>query len=224
MAVAADVQAAARVVMVVGATGLVGREVLAALLADDNCTAVHTLGRKPPGPQHARLTTHIVDFARLPALPRVDDVYIALGTTIKVAGSQAAFRAIDFDAVLAVAKAARATGATRLGVVSAMGADARSAVFYNRVKGEAEDALRALGFPRLVIAQPSMISGDRAALGQPGRSAEHYALPLMALFRPLIPANYRAVSARDVALSLIAAVAQAQPGCKVLLSGALQRG
>ena len=105
-----------------------------------------------------------------------------------------------------------------------MGADATSAVFYNRVKGEAEDALQALGFPSLVIARPSMLSGDRAALGQPGRPGEHFALPLMALFKPAIPANYRAVAARDVARSLIAAVAQGQPGCRVLLSGALQRG
>ena len=224
-AVADDRAAAARVVMVAGATGLVGREVLAALLADDSCKAVHALGRKAPGTQHPKLTAHVVDFARLPAkLPRVDEAYITLGTTIKVAGSRAAFRAIDFDAVVAVAKAALAAGATRLGIVSAMGADATSAVFYSRVKGEAEDALQALGFPSLVIARPSMLSGDRAALGQPGRPGEHFALPLMALFKPAIPANYRAVAARDVARSLIAAVAQGQPGCRVLLSGALQRG
>ena len=223
MAVVADDRAAARVVMVAGATGLVGREVLAGLLADRRYGAVHTLGRKPPSQKHSKLTAHVVDFARLPTLPRLDDAYIALGTTIKVAGSQAAFRAVDLDAVIAAAQAARAAGATRLGVVSAMGADARSAIFYNRIKGEAEDALRTLGFDSLVIARPSMISGDRAALGQPGRSGEHFALPLMALFKPLIPANYRTVAARDVALSLIDAVAQGQPGCRVLPSGALQR-
>ena len=223
-AVADDRAAAARVVMVAGATGLVGREVLAALLADSSCIAVHALGRKAPGTRHPKLTAHVVDFARLPAkLPRVDEAYITLGTTIKVAGSQAAFRAVDLDAVLAVAKAARAAGATRLGVVTAMGADAYSRIFYNQIKGEAEDGLGALGFPSLVIARPSMISGDRAALGQPGRTGEHFAKPLMALFKPFIPANYRAVAARDVALSLIEAVRQGQPGCRVLLSGALQR-
>ena len=220
-----DRAAAARVVMVAGATGLVGREVLAALLADNTCTAVHALGRKAPGAQHAKLTAHVVDFARLPAkLPRMDEAYITLGTTIKVAGSQAAFRAVDLDAVLAVAKAARAAGATRLGVVTAMGADAHSRIFYNQIKGEAEDCLRALEFSSLVIARPSMISGDRAALGQPGRTGEHFAKPLMALFKPIIPANYRTVAARDVALSLMEAVRQGQPGCRVLLSGALQRG
>ena len=224
MAAVVDDRAEARGVMVAGATGLVGQEVLAALLDDKRCSAVHTLGRKPPAQRHPKLTAHVVDFARLPALPRLDDAYIALGTTIKVAGSQAAFRAVDLDAVVAAAQAARAAGATRLGVVSAMGADAHSAVFYNRVKGEAEDALRALGFASLVIARPSMISGDRAALGQPGRSGEHFALPLMALFKSVIPANYHAVAARDVALSLIEAVAQGHPGCRVMLSGALQRG
>src|SRR5581483_6669242 len=77
----------------------------------------------------------------LPPLPPVDEVYLALGTTIKVAGSQAAFRAVDYDANLAVARAALAAGARRCGLVSAMGADAKSKVFYNRVKGELEEAL-----------------------------------------------------------------------------------
>jgi len=104
--------------------------------------------------------------------PAVDDVFIALGTTIKVAGSREAFRAVDFDAVVAVARAARAAGATRLGVVSAMGADSRSPVFYNRVKGEMEDAVQGLGFETVVIARPSLLAGDRTALKQAPRPGE----------------------------------------------------
>ena len=109
-----------------------------------------------------------------------------------------------------------------MGVVTAMGADATSAVFYNRVKGEAEDALQALGFPCLVIARPSMLSGDRAALGQPGRLGEHFALPLMALFKPAIPANYRSVSASDVAGALVNAVMSTEKGCRILNSSSMQ--
>lgn len=208
--------------MVAGATGLVGREVLAALLADRRTTSVLALGRRQLKEQHPRLTSLEVDFAQLPQLPHVDDAYIALGTTIKVAGSQQAFRAVDFDAVVAVAKAARAAGATRLGVVSAMGADTQSRVFYSRVKGEAEQALAALGFASLVIARPSLLVGDRDSLGQPVRTGERIGFVVSNLLRPVIPANYRAIRAADVARALVAAVQEGRPGQRVLLSGEMQ--
>lgn len=115
--------ATGRIALLAGAAGLVGREILHGLLADDSVVAVHVLVRRPVDLRQAKLTAHVVDFAALPALPLVDEAWLALGTTIKVAGSQSAFRAVDFDANLAVAKAARAAGATRLGLVSAMGAD-----------------------------------------------------------------------------------------------------
>jgi uncharacterized protein YbjT (DUF2867 family) len=218
MAQVADV----RVALVAGATGLVGREVLAALLADKSYSAVHSIGRRTLPLQHPKLTQHTLDFANLPALPKADDVYIALGTTIKVAGSQAAFRAVDFDAVVAVALAAHAQGATHLGVVSAMGADAASPIFYSRVKGETEGALGKLGFQTLVVARPSQLDGDRAALKQPGRSGESIALPLMRALRPLIPANYRAIAANDVATALTHALKTRPAGRHVLLSGEMQ--
>ena len=205
----------------VGATGLVGRQVLAALLADDSYTSVHSVGRRALDLQHPKLVQHIVDFKALPALPKVDDVFIALGTTIKVAGSQAAFRAVDFEAVVAVASAAHAAGARQLGVVSAMGADAGSAIFYNRTKGEMEEALAQIGFASLVIARPSMLAGDREALGQPARIGERIALALSKFLKPLIPANYRAIQARDVAHALIKAVKTGQPGVQKLLSGSM---
>ncbi len=99
-----------KTVLLAGATGLVGRELLAALLADPAVAAVHALGRRALDVQHPKLTSHGVDFAALPSLPRIDEAYVALGTTIKVAGSQAAFRAIDLDAVAAVARAAQGAG------------------------------------------------------------------------------------------------------------------
>jgi uncharacterized protein YbjT (DUF2867 family) len=100
------------------------------------------VSRRALDARHPKLQVHVVDFRRLPALAPVDEAYLALGTTIKVAGSQAAFRAVDLDANLAVAKAAIAAGAKRVALVSAVGADARSSVFYNRVKGELEEALK----------------------------------------------------------------------------------
>lgn len=228
-----------RTVLLAGATGLVGRELLAGLLADPQVAVVHTLARRDFAASHPKLTQHRVDFAALSAtpdfaalsvtsdfaasraVPTVDEVYLALGTTIKVAGSQAAFRAVDFDANLAVARAARAAGARRLGLVSAMGADPRSPVFYNRVKGELEAALAALGYDGLVIARPSFLAGDRAALGQPVRGGETLALRVSTWLRPLIPANYRSIQARDVAAALLRAVPAAQ-GRAVLLSASMQ--
>jgi len=214
-------RATGRVALVAGATGLVGREILAAILADKTYVAVHGVGRRALATTHPKLTFHVLDFTALPALPAVDDVFIALGTTIKVAGSQRAFRAVDFDAVLAVANAARASGASRLGIVSAMGASETSLIFYNRVKGEMEHAVSRLGFDSLVFARPSMLMGNRDSLGQPGRSGEKLALIFMQ-FRALVPANYRAIEAGRVARALVHAVKTAEKGTRVLLSGEMQ--
>jgi uncharacterized protein YbjT (DUF2867 family) len=219
--VAATVAAAGRTAVVAGASGLVGREILQGLLADDSVAAVHALGRRPLGLSHPKLTSHAVDFTALPPLPPATEVYLALGTTIKVAGSQEAFRAVDFSANLAVARAALAAGTRRLGLVSAMGADPRSSLFYNRVKGETEQALAALGFDALVIARPSFLAGDREALGQPVRGGEKLALRVSRVLKPLIPANLRSIAAADVARALLAHVPVAQ-GRVVLPSGAMQ--
>lgn len=204
-----------------GATGLVGRRILEGLLADGSVTAVHALGRREPGVAHPKLIPHVVDFAALPPLPPLEEVYLALGTTIKAAGSRTAFRAVDFEANLAVARAARAAGTRRAGLVSAMGADALSRIFYNRVKGEIEDALTRLQFEGLVIARPSLLVGDRGTLGQPARSAESVATAVSKLLGPLLPANYRPIAAADVARALLARMPSSR-GRVVLLSGEMQ--
>lgn len=211
-----------RSVLIAGATGLVGRELLRGLLADETVRQVHALGRRPPAQASPKLRFHAVDFTALPVLPAADECYIALGTTIKAAGSQEAFRAVDHDAVVNVAKAARAAGASRLGVVSAMGADARSSIFYSRVKGETEAALGNLGFDTLVIARPSMLAGDRASLGQPPRGGEQLALTISRWLGPLIPAGYRPIRAASVARALLQAV-PASTGRRVMLSGELRK-
>jgi uncharacterized protein YbjT (DUF2867 family) len=211
-----------RTVIIAGATGLVGKDILAGLLADRTVVAVHSFGRRAPAIQHPKLTAHVVDFAALPVLPPADEVYLALGTTIKVAGSQAAFRAVDYDANLAVATASLAAGARKAGLVSAMGADASSKVFYSRVKGELENALAQIPFEGLVIARPSMLVGNREALGQPTRRGEELAFALGKVLGFLIPANYKPIAAAAVARALLSAVPSAK-GEKVLLSGAMRR-
>jgi len=210
------------VALVAGATGLVGRAVLDLLLADKRYSAVHCVGRRAPARQGSRLAVHLVDsFAGFKA-PPVDDVFIALGTTIKTAGSRAAFRAVDFDAVLAVARAGRDAGATRLGLVSAMGADPHSMLFYTRIKGEAEQALSQLGFSTLVVVRPSFLAGDRASLGQPLRGGEKLAINLSKRLSRVIPLNYQSISADKVARTLVEEVAVRQ-GHHVVLSGDMHR-
>lgn len=213
--------ASKRSIALAGATGLVGREILCGLLADDSVARIVVVGRRPPAEAHPKIEFIAVDFAAMPALPPVDECYIALGTTIRVAGSQKSFRAVDYDAVVNVASAAKAAGARRLGVVSAMGAGAKSNVFYSRVKGEMEEALASMNFDTLVIARPSMLAGDREALGQPVRSGEGLALKVSNKLGWLIPANYRSIDVRKVANALLRSVPSSK-GRRVLLSGEMQ--
>lgn len=205
--------------LIAGATGLVGQELLPMLLGSPRYAQVLVLLRRavPELAPSGKLKPQVVDFASLPAQPPVDDVFIALGTTIKVAGSQAAFRAVDFDAVVNTAVAARQAGATRLGVVSALGASASSGVFYNRVKGEMQEAVGALGFESVVIVQPSLLVGDRTKLGQPVRSGEIWGARLLGW----LPRSVRPIAARQVAQALLREVTRGEPGIRLLRSGQL---
>jgi len=211
--------------VVAGATGLVGRELVGLLLGDRAVGSVVALVRRrsPAMSALSGLTQVVADFTQLPALPDSDDAFCCLGTTIKSAGSKQAFRAVDLDAVLAFARAARAAGATRLGVVSALGADATSRVFYNRVKGAMEAAVAALGYDSVIIARPSLLLGDREALGQPLRPAERLAAWVTGPLGALIPARVRPIEARVVARSLMRAVQQGESGVWRFDSAALHK-
>ncbi len=165
-----------------------------------------------------------VDFDRLGVgepLPTVDDVYICLGTTMKIAGSKENFRAVDFDYVVRVAEQARAGGATRLAVVSSVGASVDSRTFYLRVKGEMEAAVSDLGFERLTILRPSLLIGERPT---DKRLAEGISQVLMPLIDPLLRGNllrYRSVRGESVARAMIAANLSGQDGTHILEYGAI---
>jgi uncharacterized protein YbjT (DUF2867 family) len=210
-----------------GATGLVGRQLLLQALAEPGLQRLHTLGRRaPPGVNDPRLQAQAVDFAALPALPPAGPqaaAVCALGTTIRVAGSQAAFRAVDHDAVLAFARAVRGAGVQRFGLVSALGADPAASVFYNRVKGEVEAALQTLGFASLVIVRPSLLLGDRTALGQPERLGERLGQVLSRPLGALLPARWRPIEAAVVARALWRAMQAGRPGVQFIESGDLQQ-
>jgi uncharacterized protein YbjT (DUF2867 family) len=192
-----------RRVAIAGASGLVGQYILQSLLADDSVVQVHALGRRKLAKQHPKITEHLVDFRHLPAFPAVDELYLALGTTIRDAGSEAAFRAVDFAANLAVAEAATAAGARRVALVSAAGANAQSRNFYSRVKGELEEALSQLDTDALLVARPSLLLGDRATLQQPVRRAEHLAQTVFGRLGWLLPTGLRPVAAQSVANALV---------------------
>ncbi len=203
---------------IAGATGLVGRALAAELPHGLALVRRPTAGLPIP--------TATVDYGSpvsFSALPAPHRVFIALGTTMAQAGSRAAFRAADFEAVITVARAAREAGAAHCALVSAMGADARSKVFYNQVKGEAEDALIALGFDRLVIARPSLLDGERDRLDQPHRAGEAWALRLARPLAALIPAPWRPIAPRRIARALRLALESPGPAVQVVESGELQR-
>lgn len=200
--------------LLAGATGLVGGLVLKTLLTDPAYERVTAVGRRKLAETHPKLTSLVVDFDRLADMAaelKADHVYCCLGTTIKVAGSQAAFRKVDHDYVEALAKAGRAGGAGRFMLVSAVGANAKSHVFYSRVKGEAEHAVEAQGYTAVHIFRPSFLLGER----QEHRPGEKLGIGLFrvvehALAGPL--RKYRSVQAADVARAMVAAAKSGDRG------------
>ncbi|KPF70135.1 hypothetical protein IP84_04090 [beta proteobacterium AAP99] len=204
--------ATGEIVWVAGATGLTGRALVGQLLNDPQVRQVVALVRRAGGllvqgaaRPDSKLVECVVDYAEpdagLAAVPAPAVLYVCLGTTLRVAGSQAAFRKVDFDAVLTVARAAQARGVQHVGVVSALGADAGSRVFYSRVKGEMEAALQGLNLPSLHIVRPSFLLGDR----QERRIGEALGIAAVQLLRPALIgplAQYRGVEVQTVAAAL----------------------
>jgi len=204
-----------RAALVVGATGLIGTATLNLLLDAPSPSKVVVLLRRSSGRSHPKLIERVTDFATLEPIeaPPLGTVYCALGTTIKIAGSAEAFRRIDYELPLRIARWAQAHSAQHFALVSSVGADPASPNTYLRVKGELERDLAVLGYPAVDIFQPSVLLGPRGEF----RPAEWIsklalqALPFL-LLGPL--RKYRAVRARDVAAAMIASARQPQPGLR----------
>jgi uncharacterized protein YbjT (DUF2867 family) len=203
-------------ILLAGATGLTGEHLLDRLLNEPTVSRVLAPSRRPLA-EHARLENPVGSLADLlPELQgRVDIAYCCIGTTIKQAGSQEAFRAIDHDLIVAYAQRARDLGARHLLVISAIDADEKSSIFYNRVKGETEKSLIAQNWPQLTIARPSILLGDRL---QP-RLGEQIAGPLSRL----IPGKYHGIEACQLARALWRLALEEQEGVRIVESDELRR-
>lgn len=200
--------------LLVGATGLVGRHVLQQALADPRVASIVAPTRRPL-PAHAKLSSPAVDYERLDedaAWWHADAVICTLGTTLRAAGSKAAFRRVDHDYPLAVARRARAHGTPTYVLNSAIGADAASRFFYNRVKGELEAALRQVGFASLTLVRPGLIGGQRDEL----RLGERLAAALLRAVGPVLPRRWRLNPAEHIAQALLDAALAGRPGVSVV--------
>jgi uncharacterized protein YbjT (DUF2867 family) len=190
--------------LLIGSTGLIGRALLPKLSAQFK--QVYAASRTSIANLPSNVSVLTTDFSAPLVFPKCDVVFCALGTTIKVAGSEKDFYAVDYELVVKAAQAAKAAGAHRMAVVSALGASPKSRVFYNRTKGQMEDSLKHLHFDMLAIARPSFLAGNRASLGQPSRPGEALALAIARPLAGLIPEKYRPISAHAVAQALIDAL------------------
>ena len=203
-------------ILLAGATGLTGEHLLDRLLNEPTVSRVLAPSRRPLA-AHPHMENPVGDPAIfLPQLAgRVDIAFCCLGTTIKQAGSEEAFRAVDLDMVVAFGKRAREMGARHLLVISALGADPKSSIFYNRVKGEMEEALKAQNWPQLTIARPSLLLGERI---EP-RLSERVVGPLS----KLIPGKYRGIEVCQLAWALWRLALEDQDGIRIVESDELRR-
>lgn len=203
-------------ILIAGATGLTGEHLLDRLLSEPTVARVLAPTRRPLA-AHPHLENPVGELqGLLPQLSgQVDTAFCCLGSTIKQAGSQEAFRAIDHDLILAFARRARELGARHLVVISALGANPNSSVFYNRVKGETEEALKAMGWPQLTIARPSLLLGARHEF----RLGERLAAPLLRW----LPGKYRGVDACALARALWRLALEEEDGTRVIESADLRR-
>lgn len=205
--------------LVLGASGLIGNLLTHRLVDSPIYSNVKVLVRKSLSWQHPRLQEVQFDFDHPNGLlAQADDIFCCLGTTIKKAGSRENFRKVDYQYPMDIARLGLTNGAQQFAIVTAMGANPASSIFYNRVKGEVERDLAALNYPTLLIFRPSLLFGDRSE----NRFTERIASGVMRLFSPLIPAKYKGIDADKVANAMLLTMQQELTGKHVFESDVLQ--
>jgi uncharacterized protein YbjT (DUF2867 family) len=211
-------------VLLLGATGLVGGECLKLLLREGTYEHITILTRSPLATpvQDARLSHHIVDFNRLDEyrhLMRADHVICALGTTIKQAKTKDNFYRVDFTYAYEIARASSEQGAEHYLLVSSIGADPGSLVYYSQVKGKLEEAVRNIPWRSVSIFRPSLIVGERRVV----RFKEEASRRLAGLFAFVIPQKYRPVHASDIATAILRVAIENRAGVRVIESDEITR-
>ena len=208
--------------LIAGYTGLIGSQLLSILLESDNYDKVIAIGRRNLDIQHPKLIQQKVDFNNIQLGEHsVDDIYCCLGTTMKKAGSKEKFRLVDFNYPVSLASYCLDNGAKQFLLVSSMGADEKSSIFYNQVKGEVENAVSKLGYPRLDIFRPSLLLGSRGE----SRFAEDLGKAGMKLFGFLFIGplkNYKAIESSKVAKAMLYFAQEEGAGNYLHLSAELQ--
>ena len=208
-----------KIAAVAGASGLVGSALLKKLLEEPSYEKVLSLVRKKSDFHHPKLLELVVDFDALPVDLAFTDFFCTLGTTIKKAGSEAAFSKVDFQYPLDLAKIAKSNGAKYFSVVTAMGSNVKSLFFYNRVKGQLEESLKELNISSLCILRPSMLLGDR----KEERFFESLAQKIMTFAAVILPPNVKAIEADKVAEAMIQNARNPKSGVSILNSGEIQK-
>jgi uncharacterized protein YbjT (DUF2867 family) len=206
--------------LILGATGFVGSYLVQDCLNSSEIESVTVLVRKPSFEQHPKLKEIVFDFgdeSNMESLESVNHVFCCLGTTIKTAGSKDAFRFVDYDLPLRFAKWAESTHADSFSIVTAMGANSSSSIFYNKVKGEVEDEIKQLNIPTIQIFQPSLIMGPRKEF----RVGELIGKGVMTLLNPFMmgPAKkYRGIHAQTIAKGMVHHLEKKKLGISVIES------
>lgn len=211
-----------RTALLVGASGLVGRELLDLLLSDTAYEKVVVLTRKPLLIDNTKYENHVVNFDRLTEYYKdivAQDIFCCLGTTMRVAGSKDAFKKVDYTYPLEIAKLAKAAGAEQYLLVSALGANKKSSIFYNKVKGEVERDIEALNYQAFKIFRPSLLLGNRSEQ----RTGEDAAKIFYKIFGFIIPAKYKAIEARTVATAMLTVAKLNEPGLIVYESDTMRK-
>lgn len=207
--------------LILGYTGAVGQELLHELIKSDKVNRIVCLGRKQPAIDHHKMMFIAADMTKLTehlnAFAGISRVYCCLGTTIKQAGSQQGFKRVDYDMVVDAALLAKQAGVSHFSVVSAMGADENSTIFYNRVKGECEKALQQIGFNRLSIFRPSLLTGPRKEF-RLGEKIAQITFPLIEWLLLGSLKHYRSISTNTVARAILLNSIKTDEGVEIFRS------
>lgn len=211
-----------KIALIAGATGLVGGELLRLLLANDQYTKIISIGRRKVQLEHPKLTQHIVNFSNLDkSTLHANAVFCCLGTTIKKAGSKEVFRKVDFEYPKLLAQQSLNIGATSFHLVSAMGADSNSRIFYNKVKGEIENEINSSSFKQTHVYRPSLLLGIRKEK-RPMEAISQFAMKSLGFLFVGSFKNYKAIDARKVAECMIQSSFSSRNGNFIHLSGEMQ--